>query len=386
MRSWLSILTLALGPAVSNGFARFGYALILPAMKEDLSWSYTEAGWINTINALGYLIGALLALYLSNKVSSSRLFIVGMIITTLALLGSSLTDDFFLLSMMRLIAGIAGAPVFIAGASIAASTWPDSVAKNALAIALYFGGAGFGIFLTAITIPLVLEASGATAWPSAWLLMGTMSIVATAFSIPLMPKSAKELVSTQAQTNPLPYTRLYASLFGYFCFSAGYIVYMTFVVAWLHDNGASVDLVVMSWGLLGIAVMLSPFPWRPILASFQNGVPLAAATFATAIGSLIPLFLYTWLGFALSAIIFGLSFFIAPAAVTSFSRKNLEKNQWSAAVSLYTTVFAIGQTLGPIGAGFLSDMTGDLTFALMASGLVLITGAGFALLQSSIKA
>lgn len=40
MRVWLVILALALGPAVSNGFARFGYGLILPAMRIDLDWSY----------------------------------------------------------------------------------------------------------------------------------------------------------------------------------------------------------------------------------------------------------------------------------------------------------------------------------------------------------
>lgn len=55
---WLA-LALSLGAAVSLGITRFAYALLLPPMREDLGWSYTLAGGMNTINALGYLLGAL---------------------------------------------------------------------------------------------------------------------------------------------------------------------------------------------------------------------------------------------------------------------------------------------------------------------------------------
>ena len=52
-RPWLVLLGLALGVCVTNGFARFAYGLILPAMKSSQGWSYAEAGWLNTANALG---------------------------------------------------------------------------------------------------------------------------------------------------------------------------------------------------------------------------------------------------------------------------------------------------------------------------------------------
>ncbi len=50
---------LALGAAVSLGLARFSYALLLPPMRADLGWSYLTAGAMNTVNAAGYLVGAL---------------------------------------------------------------------------------------------------------------------------------------------------------------------------------------------------------------------------------------------------------------------------------------------------------------------------------------
>ena len=46
---------------VTRPVALFAYALLLPPMRADLAWSYTTAGAMNTVNAVGYLAGALMA-------------------------------------------------------------------------------------------------------------------------------------------------------------------------------------------------------------------------------------------------------------------------------------------------------------------------------------
>lgn len=55
LRAYALAFALALGVTVSNSFARFAYALVLPAMRSELHWSYAQAGWLNTANAIGYL-------------------------------------------------------------------------------------------------------------------------------------------------------------------------------------------------------------------------------------------------------------------------------------------------------------------------------------------
>ena len=90
---WWIAVGLSLGPAVSNGLARFAYRLVLPARKDDLGWSYTEAGWINTANAIGYLVGAIVTLRVIARTGARAPFIVGMIATAVALYGSSLVRD-----------------------------------------------------------------------------------------------------------------------------------------------------------------------------------------------------------------------------------------------------------------------------------------------------
>ena len=55
------ILILSLAPTVGLGIGRFAYSLVLPDMRDSLAWSYSAAGFMNTINAAGYLVGALFA-------------------------------------------------------------------------------------------------------------------------------------------------------------------------------------------------------------------------------------------------------------------------------------------------------------------------------------
>ena len=104
-RLWV-IGALSLAPAVSNSFARFAYALLLPAMRSELSLSYSQAGALNTANALGYLVGAVLAAGYVSRLGNRRIFAVGMVVTVLALVGSGLAGGFIAQLCLRAIAGV----------------------------------------------------------------------------------------------------------------------------------------------------------------------------------------------------------------------------------------------------------------------------------------
>ena len=53
----LALVVLAVG--VAQGFGRFTYALILPAIERDMLHSYSLAGWYGTANLTAYLVGVL---------------------------------------------------------------------------------------------------------------------------------------------------------------------------------------------------------------------------------------------------------------------------------------------------------------------------------------
>src|SRR4249920_2537084 len=84
-RFWV-LAALSLGPTVSTSFARFAYALILPAMRSELGLNYSQAGSLNTANALGYLVGAVLCTRYVSRLGNRRLFSSGLVVTVFALL------------------------------------------------------------------------------------------------------------------------------------------------------------------------------------------------------------------------------------------------------------------------------------------------------------
>lgn len=383
---WAIVLGLSLGPAVSNGLARFAYGLILPAMQADLAWTYTGAGFLNTANAFGYLAGALVTFGLIDRIGARRLFVLGILATPLSLLGSAATDSLVLQSVFRIVAGVAGAAIFISGGAMAALLFRDARAANALAISLYFGGGGLGMILSGAAIPLMLDNMGDASWPSAWLLLAALSAIAVwpaVWAARECPEPARARVAVAPR---LPLLQMAFSVSGYFLFATGYIVYLTYLAAMMRADGASALLIAANWTLIGSGVIAAPFLWRPTLSRSDGGGALSLACLVTAAATLLPLALQNSAPLLLSsAALFGLSFFMAPTAVTSFTRKNLSEASWGRAVAMYTTIFALGQVIGPALAGWIADATGSLGQGMAAAGLLLLAGAGLAALQRPVR-
>src|SRR5512133_2332950 len=98
-------LALSLGTVVSLGITRFAYALLLPPMRADLQWSYTLAGAMNTANALGYLVGALLSPLVLRRVGVSRLLLAGSVFASLFMGLSGFFTEAAPLLLQRALAG-----------------------------------------------------------------------------------------------------------------------------------------------------------------------------------------------------------------------------------------------------------------------------------------
>ena len=111
-------LALCLAPAIAIGFGRFAYALILPAMRTDLRWTYSQSGGFNTANAVGYLLGALIAAPLIVRLSARRALLGGLLAVVAALALSALGSVYGVALLARALVGTAGAVAFIAGAGL----------------------------------------------------------------------------------------------------------------------------------------------------------------------------------------------------------------------------------------------------------------------------
>ena len=115
----------------------------------------------------------------------------------------------------------------------------------------------------------------------------------------------------------------------------GYIVYLTFLSAWMTDQQAPALLISAVWIIMGVALIASPFVWRGVLARHASGKPLAMILTGIAVGSALPLVLPAGGAVVISAVVFGLCVFMAPGAITSFIRQNLPAESWAAACSCH---------------------------------------------------
>ena len=373
-------LIFATAIAVVNGFGRFAYALLLPVMRDDLAWDYALSGWLNTANSLGYGVGALAGLFLLSRFRPATLFVAGLIMTVVTLLLCGITRDLWPMMFWRFACGVGSAWVFACGGALVAAHYAKDPAQSAAAIAVYYAGGGLGIALSGVLLYPVLGTVGGQhwSWAAGWVVLG---LAALALSI----APSRLALRMGGQTSTLSAEKLrwrdYSPIMvAYFLFGVGYIVYVTFVIAWLKEMRMGFDVSVVVWLVLGMASMASGYVWRKAMSRWWPVHTFAAVTVCTAVGTVLPLLTNHVAMLLLSAMLVGGSFFMAPGAMMALARSTLPPQLWAKAMSLFTFVFAIGQGVGPVAAGWIADHHG-LNWAMGAGAITLLVCAGVALLQ-----
>ena len=251
---WTTALGLAvcisMAAAVSLGMTRFAYALLLPPMRDDLLWSYTLAGAMNTFNAAGYLVGALLTPLVLRRLGAVRVLIGGAFAATVFMAMTGFLTDTAALLFQRFLAGVASAAVFVSGGLLAARLGAHIPSQSGLLLGVYYGGTGWGIVLSALMVPASLSWAQAQAvdhpWSwSWWFLAGLCALLSMLIALirsPLNRWAPESLPSVAATRSAQPAGKAWRpwlfALLGYGCFGVGYIGYMTFVVALLREQGA----------------------------------------------------------------------------------------------------------------------------------------------------
>lgn len=372
---------LAAGPLVALGLARFAYALLLPPMSTDLSWSYSAAGALNTTNAAGYLLGAIAAPAVARAIGTRRAFLAGTVATTLAVGLTAATSLYAVLLAIRFVAGVGGALAFVLGAALVAeASHRGSRGRAAVLLGVYFGGAGAGIVLAGLLVPWVLELTGGTGWREGWLALAAVGVGATVTA----------WVAASRVSDPEPPAdgarhwdrRLVGwAVLAYTCFGLGYIAYLTFISQYLTDEGMSGPVIAGFWAVVGVAAAASGLAWGPLFGRLGGSRGMVVTMTTLAVGTVLPVVIGGPVSAYLSGAVVGGTFLAVVTAVSIAVREALPQPHWTAGLAFATIAFGLGQTVGPTLTGWVSDMTADLGTGLLLSGAILVVGAGLALLQ-----
>ena len=392
-------ICISMAAAVSLGMTRFAYALLLPPMREDLSWTYTLAGSMNTFNAVGYLIGALITPYMLKRWGAVLVLISGSFIASMLMAFTGFFSETPVLLLQRLLAGGVSASVFVSGGLLAARLGAHLPSQSGLLLGLYYGGTGWGIALSAVLVPAALLAANEQAlvhpWAWAWwslaLACFIMTLVLFVVRSP-MKRWTSELTLLETK-DAIPKGQAFQrhwpdwvfGLAGYGLFGVGYIGYMTFVVALLREQGASATEVTLFYALLGLAVLASSRVWAGLLNRYRGGQSLSILNALLSLATVIPVITSSWPMMLVSGLLFGGVFLSVVASTTAMVKHNLVPSQWAAGISVFTVVFAVGQIIGPTMVGWIADGPGGLQRGLLFSAAALLIGAVLAWQQKPVQ-
>jgi predicted MFS family arabinose efflux permease len=387
-RPFLTAFALSLGAAISLGLTRFSYALLLPPMRADLGWSYLLSGSMNTGNALGYFIGALATPSLMRRFGAQATLVGGAVLAGLFMMLSGFVVDADLLIVQRVLAGIASAFIFISGGLLAARLGLLHPERSGLLLGIYYGGTGLGILASALLVPLALDAASARevahGWQWAWIALGALCLLGTLAMAP----PARQVDGAASAANGEGGFRPQAfafGLLGYLMFGVGYIGYMTFVIAVLREQGMSAATVTLFYAVLGLAVMASSRIWAGMLDRFKGGQSMAILNALLGVATILPALTAAPVLMFVSGLLFGGIFLSVVASTTAMVRHNLPQHAWSSGISAFTTVFALGQIVGPSVIGWIADGPGGLQRGLVYSALALFAGALLASRQRALS-
>src|SRR3954453_1683301 len=121
-RVLIPILVLAAG--VAQGFGRFGYALLLPAVNADLVHSYAVAGLLGTLNLTAYLCGTLLVSLTAGRLAPATSVRLGLLVTTAGVSVLALAPSVPVLVAGMVLAGFGGGMIWVPAPGLAGAAAP----------------------------------------------------------------------------------------------------------------------------------------------------------------------------------------------------------------------------------------------------------------------
>lgn len=147
--------------------------LLLPAIRQDLEISFTQAGMLAAAGSLSYACAQIPAGYLSDRYGPRRLFFIGLLGWSALSITFGMIHAYWLALANQFVAGAFRALLFAPGLALLASWFPAQ--RRATAMSLFLFGGHAGSVLLALAGPLAAERYG---WRAAFIAFAAAGLAA----------------------------------------------------------------------------------------------------------------------------------------------------------------------------------------------------------------
>ncbi|MFJ2711930.1 MFS transporter [Pseudomonas sp. NPDC087346] len=358
---------------LAMGIGRFALTPQLPHLLSEGQIDLTAAGLIAAANYLGYLIGAVDAMFARRPEQVQRRLHGGLWLCVLLTLASFWANGFWSHLLLRFGTGVASAWVLV---MITTLSQPLAAAAGRPRLgALVFAGPGLGIFLTGLLalVSHLLNQTSATLW----LIYAAVALLMLLGIWRILPQPIIGAVPVSHEASPsnrgIPRLALVYALYG-----VGYIIPATFLSQMANAQFHGQWQADLFWPCFGLGAAIGVF-----LVSLRRHDPdttrhwLMATLWLQAAGVFACLLGSGW-GLALGVLLCGTPFLACMQLVMQRSRE-LAPHATQRNAGLLTACFAIGQLSGPLLAALSSHFSGGLQPALVIAGSGLLIAGGLAI-------
>lgn len=362
---------------VGIGLARFAYTSLIPAVV-DAHWFTTSAAvYLGAANLLGYLVGAVTAHTVSERFGARATLAVSFAMATLSFVACIHAAPFAWFFGWRLLSGLAGAWLMVVGPATAlAATDPE---RRPIVGTLLFTGIGLGALVSAVVVPVLLQAG---LWIT-WLMLGALTLIAgtlgdvALYQLPTPAQPSNSSTSQSSASNSAIRWAVVLVIGAYALDGIGFVPHTMFWVDYLaREVGLGIAAANMQWALFGLGAILGPIATRFIVprAGWHLSLTTGFAIKGLAVG--LPFVAISFWTRSLSSILVGA---LVPGIVALASGRLAEmvdpvehKRLWGRA----TAAFALAQAIAGYGMSGLYAVIGDYrpTFAIGAVTLIVAVG------------
>lgn len=376
------------------GLARFSFGMLLPSMSDSLQLSYRESGYLGSGYLVGYLLMVGLVPWVNSRLGGRLTMTTGLLLIAVSMVGVGFAQEFIAVLLLYMLTGIGSGMTNIPAVTLISHWFAPSLRGRAAG--LVTSGSSLGIVLSGFLIPALNRQEVQEGWRYGWIVLGVISFLVAIVVWLLIRNHPRELNLLVAGESPEPAevhvaaaavpraaesSRRTLAHFGalYLIFGATYMIYATFIVTTLVDeHGFSEASAGIFWAWVGFLSFFSGllFGYLSDKTSRKFGIMCAFAVQTMAYylvslnGGMLPLYA--------SMVLFGLSVWAIPTimAASMGDYFGVDKAAW--ALSVITFSFALGQVLGPAGAGIIADSSGGFSTAYQASALLVGLGVTIA--------
>jgi len=352
------------------GVARFAYTPLLPLMQQQSVLDDAGGGYLAAVNYLGYMAGALLAASLSDLKLKDTLYRLGLMLAVLSTLGMALTENFWLWSLWRFVAGLSSAGSMLIASGLIMH-WLLSHKQRA-ELGIHFAGLGLGIALSALLVELMLSLQ--LDWRAQWQYFAGFAVLLAIPAWRWLPRPGAVSTAMHGSSADTPPSKRFYHLMlaSYFCAGYGYVISATFIVTIVERMPGLSGSGNLSFIILGLAAAPAVLLWDLIARKTGYLKAIVLALLAQSAAILLPLWFSTLTPVLLSAALFGATFVGVVSLVLTMAGR-LYPSKPAKLMGKMTLAYGSAQVLAPALTGYLAEATGRYDIGLyLAAGFVAV--------------